>query len=160
MKILAIFLSSLLVGCGAMKPLQVNLENSGHALTIIKDGRVNTQLEIMGVTNTGEVNLYLIDPKPSVTDVIGSATGALPSSVEITLETIELRDNVGFMSNDKLSCVITSSVRVGKKQFNVRTVSKNDETSNSFIDNTAKVILDQCLVEHGRDIANKAKNIN
>jgi len=42
-----------------------------------------------------------------------------------------------------------------RKAFVVKTFSKNDKNMSPFVKTSAKVILDQCLHQHGVDLANK-----
>ena len=170
MKTLALLLSIFLSGCAA-PVIKVNLaynEAAGsYSSVIVRDGRLDKQIYMNGISFGSASHIYLLEANPPIEEVVQrivcdhlqKAKISLPE-VRITIEELELKNKVGFMKADELYCKIESKIRIVKKPDKfltqtVKTFSYNDKNMSPLVKTSAKVILDQCLHQHGVDLANK-----
>ena len=167
--ILAITALALLSGC-AVRVFEVTLSvppaaNAATAVSV-RDGRVDPQVYVTAISISG-TNVHLLAANPPLSVALerhlGSAVESTfaqvlsKSNFEVSIEELELRNRVGFGKADHLTCRIESNLAVpgsGLRDLRrVKTLAMNDQNMSPLIAISAKVILDQCLREHAKDLA-------
>lgn len=153
-----------LCGC-AVRVFDVSLNTPQDVAAVVKvsvqDDRLDPQVYMTGIAYGSQTNIYLLAPKPPLNVTLQKFIEAgLPPSPSIKssivkIQRLDLKNRVGFGIADQLYCEIESTVqRQGSdQQALVKTFSKNMKNMSSFIDTAASVILQQCLEEHAKDIA-------
>ena len=148
MKFAIIFLATLLTGCATII-VPLKFENNGTAAVI--DNRMDKRLEII-LYETAGTRLVSFETELPIAEAIGRSVGTLPSSVEITLEEINLRNTTTLFSPDDVTCKLRSSLMTNNHRFEVKTFTRITGTSYNLISSMVKDILNPCLADHGRDI--------
>jgi hypothetical protein len=160
--VISIFISTILIGCAA--PLyKISLYSNGKAKAItqisVKDNRLDQKLYITGI-GIGGTHVYMYEATPTIIEALDSGIQssltnyALVNDISVSLEELIIKNKEGFAKADRLSCIIESTVSIGSQDaIEIRTMSINDKNMSPLLTTSGKLIIDQCINEHSRDIA-------
>jgi hypothetical protein len=161
--ILTLAFASLLSGC-VTRPFKVDLRlpdsvPQNSAVKVV-DNRGDNTVYMTAITVGGTSSIGIFEPEPPIETVlaqyiINTDKGVLVGKkVNIAIENLDLKNRVGFGTNDDQTCKIESRIETNSQPITqaVRTFVRNTENRSSFIYNAAKVILHDCLKTHALDI--------
>jgi hypothetical protein len=126
---------------------------------MVRDGRLDQQIYVTGISMGSKANIYLLAPEPPIEVALRqfisnklSMTAEFPMT--IIIERLDLKNRVGFAKADELYCELESRIAVANSSNNsvVRTFSKNTENMSPRVAASARVILQQCLEQHATEI--------
>lgn len=175
MRILNIaLLACLLPSCAApvfKVPLTLPEGRKVNTNLVVKDARLDKTIYMTGISAGSESHIYLLTSEPAIetaleqhlsVDIDKEDARRNTPKIDITIDDLDLKDKVGFGKADELYCKIESTVMIFKDtakpiEVKVKTFTKNVENMSSFIDTSARVILDQCLQKHALDIFTQIK---
>ena len=166
-KILFVWLAYFLVGCSAPVydiDLKVADNSTGFNNVTVLDKRADTKV-YMTETGVDGKHTYMLEVKPPLNTTLEGLVKSeilntqLNADVDINIQNLEIRRQVRFASPDDLFCVIESGVIMGKsaEPTPVKSTTKNDDDGTTSISIIGKLIIDQCLVAHARDLAKYIK---
>ena len=153
----------LLVGCAA-PVYNVDLETADNGARFknvrVHDKRLDEKVYMTGLSIAG-THIYMFEVNPPLkTTLEGLVNSELVSTrlnaeFDINIHELDIKNQVGFATADKLSCVFESSVTMGEstESMTVRTITRNNEFRSSLLSTVGKLIIDQCLKEHAQDLA-------
>ena len=164
-KMLFGLLTYLLLGCSS-QAYKIDLESAGNSTEnnniTVYDKRPDMQLHMTESGVDGK-ETYLFEVNPSLNTTLeglvkSEMLNAQPNiSVDINIQDMEIYRHVRFAAGDDLSCIVKSSVTVGKsaESLQVETIAKNNEgrRTPTTIPLKGKLIINKCLVEHAQDLA-------
>lgn len=154
-----------LSGCAARVfnvPLNLPDSTKGKTNVVVKDGRLDKQIYMTGISFGSASHTYLLTTEPPmevvlqryVSDVLSkSAQRTQFTKIEMTIEELDLKNKIGFAKADELYCRIESTVLLYSDtakplELRVKTFTKNEENMSPMVVTSAKLILDQCLQQH------------
>ena len=175
-KIIYVVLILLISGCAAgvhQVVLDTAMPGKKNINIMVVDGRLDKRLYMNAITLTSASHIYTLSVNPTIEVVLKHTMEAnediLDKSdfikAEVIIEEIDIKNKVGFAKADELYCKIESKLKVTKadgqiSEYTVKTFSVNKENRSPFITTAAKVILDQCMQQHGTDLVEKLKTEN
>ena len=163
-KMLFGLLTYLLLGC-ASQAYKIDLESAAGNSTensniTVYDKRPDMQLHMTESGVNGK-HTYLFEVNPSLSTTLEGLVKSemlnaqLNISVDINIQDMEIYRHVRFAAGDDLSCIVKSSVTVGKsaESLQVETIAKNEDgCAPTTIPLKGKLIINKCLVEHAQDL--------
>lgn len=172
-KVLFGLLTYLLVGCTTSPVYKIDLETAANSTEInnvtVHDTRLDMQL-YMAESGVNGTHTYIFEVNPSLNTTLEGLVKSevlnaqLNTDVDINIQNIETYRHVRFAADDELSCIIKSSVTVGKstESIQVETIAKNDEDGDmpTATPLKGKLIINKCLVEHAQDLAQYIKELD
>jgi len=149
--------------CSA-RVVNVRLAPPQIALTdevLVRDRRADPQVYMtaIGIGST-PVLIHLLAPNPpleiSLRRFIQSRTPRFAAML-VSIERLDLKNRVGFAKADELSCELESSVTTPSRPDGilVRTFSKNGLNMSPLVSTAARVILQQCLEQHAKEVVER-----
>lgn len=164
-------LVSLLSGC-AVSSFKVNLNKDHVGVTefskkvVVKDGRMDNQLYMTGISFGGQVNMYPLTPDPTLSWVLQKNISDqlfkkenlfFRHVIEVVIEEVDIKNKVGFGVADELSCKIVSKVRIQDEKSlgsprSVQTFTKSSDNMSPFVSTAAESIIRKCLDQHALEI--------
>lgn len=161
-KILFGLFAFFLVGCaspGYNIKIETASNNAEFINVTVHDKRLDEKVYMTesGV-NSAHTYMFEVDP-PLKTALEGLVKSEISNvhfntDVDINIQILEIKRHVYFARPDELLCVIESGVAVGKnaESIPVKTTTINNENGSTSPTIFGKLIIDQCLVEHARDL--------
>jgi hypothetical protein len=141
--------------------------NTRYALHVV-DARVDKQTYMTAITYASEVHMYPLQTEPAIEVALDSQIkralegSQVLKSVEVKLEELDFKNKVGFGIPDDQQCKIESKLTTltGDKEVvrQVKTLARDNTHMGSRVVSMAKVMLDVCLSQHAREIAQVIKN--
>ena len=128
----------------------------------VEDVRLNKQLYMSAIALGGQASTYPLTPSPPLDIALmerlaaGQSLKTSDVGTSVAIQSIDLKNRVGFGTADDLTCAIESSVtrKAGAREagLRVRSFSRSQTNMSPFIRTAAEVILRQCLEQHAKDI--------
>ena len=167
--LLLIFLYALLTGCAIpVHKIKIStpLTNSPRENITVIDNRLDTQVYMTGISYAGtHIYTYEMEPEISVAlhryITLELGEHFVNKDVTINIESLDIKNNIGFGKADKITCIIGSTVLVAYNNSKlIKTLSRNNENKSPLVTTVGKLIINQCIADHSRDISSFIKSNN
>jgi hypothetical protein len=139
----------------------------------VKDGRLDTQIYMVGISIGAQTHTYILNAEPSVdislnnylsADLANKTKLYKYSRAEVLIEEIDLKNKVGFGKPNELLCKIESTLSIYNDTnkpvtLKVKTLYKDIEDMSVLIETMGKKTLDPCLQKHAQEISSNFDNL-